>query len=412
MFIIKIKRMCRNLKKKIAIITPGFLPVPAVNGGGGEILITKLIDQNEVKKILDIDLYTLYDEKISSAQYKQTKIFFIYTSKIENIIAKIINKLANVLRKPIHVNIYGNKVSNILKKKKYDYLLIENNMYIFKKINENYPFKCKKVFHLHNDIGGLDKPTELCKYIGNNADLILTVSNYLKKRFLEFAPSNKIEVLYNCIDITKFNTKEEIRVKYRKKYKIKQNEFVFIYIGRLSEEKGPLLLIQAFKQLAHKSNNIKLCIVGDIWFNSKKTSPYLEKIKQESSSISSQIIFAGSQASKEIPKFMSMSDCVVVPTLCEEAFGLVAAEAMAAQRALIVSNSGGLIEVVDNSCAKIVNKDNFVENLATAMSEVADNPLITQKMGKSGYNRILKIKDFQDQYYLDNFCKKLKEIDN
>ena len=400
------------MKKKIAIITPGFLPVPAVNGGGGEMLITKLIDQNEKEKKLDIDLYTLYDKKISQENYKQTKIIFIHTSKIENTIAKIINKIGNILKKPIHINIYGNKVSNIIKQKKYDYLLIENNMYIFKKIDKSYPFKSKKIFHLHNDIGGLDKPNKLCKYIGDNADLILTVSNYLKKRFLKFAPSNKVEVLYNCIDIKRFDTKEKERKKYREKYAIQQNEFVFLYIGRLSEEKGPLSLIKAFKQLASKNNNIKLCVVGDIWFNSKKTSPYLEKIKEESSSLSSQIIFAGSQDSEEIPKFMSMSDCVVIPTQCEEAFGLVAAEAMAAKRALIVSNSGGLTEVVDNSCAKIVNRNEFIKNLAIAMTEVINNPENTKKMGENGYSRILKNKDFQDQQYLNNFYKKLKEIDN
>ena len=400
------------MRKKMALITPGFLPVPAVKGGGGEMLITKLIEQNEVEKKFDIDLYTIEDKQINTKKYKQTNIIFIKTSYLNNLFARIVNKIANILNKKIHINPYGNKVSILLKEKKYDYLLIENNMYIFKKINESYPYKCKKIFHLHNDIGGIDKPQELCKYIGENADLILTVSEYLKKHYLKLVKVNKIDVLYNCVDINLFKYHNYSRKEYRNKYKINKNDFVFQYIGRISEEKGLLPLVKAFKKVAKNNKNIKLCIVGDIWFGSKKNSPYFTKIKDEIISIANQVIFVGSQPITNIPKFMSMADCIIVPTICEEAFGLVAIEAMATKRALIVSESGGLPEVVDYSCAKIVSKENFVENLKKAMMSIIKEQKKAKQMGIHGYNRIISKSEFQEQNYFTNFYNKIKEIDD
>ena len=70
------------MRKKMALITPGFLPVPAVKGGGGEMLITKLIEQNEVEKKFDIDLYTIEDKQINTKKYKQTNIIFITITRL------------------------------------------------------------------------------------------------------------------------------------------------------------------------------------------------------------------------------------------------------------------------------------------------------------------------------------------
>ena len=191
----------------MALITPGFLPVPAVKGGGGEMLITKLIEQNEVEKKFDIDLYTIEDKQIKKKKYKQTNIIFIKTSYLNNLFARIVNKIANILNKKIHINPYGNKVSILLKEKKYDYLLIENNMYIFKKINESYPYKCKKIFHLHNDIGGIQKK-----------NIVLLVVRPLRCKNDDICHEQKVRL--------KGSTKYEIHYVREKTYNINEDYYI------------------------------------------------------------------------------------------------------------------------------------------------------------------------------------------
>lgn len=62
---------------KLAIISPGFLPVPAVNGGAVEQLITNILDENEKNHTFDIDVYTINDPKLSKLNYKYTNIIVI-----------------------------------------------------------------------------------------------------------------------------------------------------------------------------------------------------------------------------------------------------------------------------------------------------------------------------------------------
>lgn len=54
---------------KCAMITPGFLPVPAFKGGAVEVLIEELIRANEIENKMDIDLYTIYDDGLKKVKF-------------------------------------------------------------------------------------------------------------------------------------------------------------------------------------------------------------------------------------------------------------------------------------------------------------------------------------------------------
>ena len=82
--------------KKIAIVSTMNLPTPAVKGGAVETLTTHLIDENEIKHLFDIDLYTLYDHRIDTKKYKYTKIIEIKANKIYTFIQRGIN-LFNII---------------------------------------------------------------------------------------------------------------------------------------------------------------------------------------------------------------------------------------------------------------------------------------------------------------------------
>ena len=59
---------------KIAMITPGYLPVPAVKGGAVEVLIEELLKGNEIENKCTIDCYTIDDENIQKRGYRNTNI--------------------------------------------------------------------------------------------------------------------------------------------------------------------------------------------------------------------------------------------------------------------------------------------------------------------------------------------------
>ena len=63
--------------KKIAVIAPCILPVPATKGGAVEELVTCIINQNEISKQYAIDLYTIADSSYNLKDYSYTNIIQI-----------------------------------------------------------------------------------------------------------------------------------------------------------------------------------------------------------------------------------------------------------------------------------------------------------------------------------------------
>ena len=382
--------------KKIALITSGFLPVPAINGGGVEQLCETIINQNENRSKLKIDLYTIHHPKICNYEYENTNINSIKRNKFLSLIYKPINYVLKKFRIKLYFDDYINQLSNYnLEDKEYDYIIIENNMFLFKKVYLKHKGNAKFIFHLHNDIGDFYKPKYLSKFIANNADIIITVSDYIKRRFIELTSceSKKVKCIYNCVaDITNDN--------YIKTNKdTDDNNITFLYCGRFSEEKGLKELIVAFNRL--KYHNIKLIIVGTPIYKTilgiKVLNSYSRQIMNYSKN-NSKINFVGYVNNLDIYNYYNLADVVVIPTICEEAFGLVAVEAMKCSKAIITTNSGGLIEIVDESCAIIIDKNDIINNLENAMIKVVNNKENIELMGMNSF-KLVENKYTQEEYY-------------
>lgn len=394
---------------RIAIITPGFLPVPDVKGGAVEMLTNYFVEENERKKRCIFDLYTITPE-IDVSDLKETNIISININKFEEYIAKIVNYVYRKLNIQKHLNFYVKKAVKQLKKNRniYDYILIENNMYAYEVIYKYFKDNTKFVFHLHNDIGGIDKPLQLCDLIAKTSFRTIAVSNYIKNRFEE-CTGGKANVLFNCIDekeLTVIDT--EFLDKIRYKFNLDDSKITFIYVGRLQKEKGSLELVRAFSESALLKEKAQLLVVGSIWYGKKNKSEYYDEI-QKYVNLSNNIHLTGKFEHSKISSLMELADVCVIPTICEEAFGMVALEAMVNKKALIISDSGGLPEVVDSS-TPIVDRKNIVNLLKVAMEEYANKSkeeLI--ELGKKQYDRYTDIDDFNNKEYLDRLLKILEE---
>ena len=394
---------------KVAFISPGFVPVPAVEGGAIEKLMTYLIEQNEEQESLEIDLYTIDHPEIQKIKFQKTSIYRIKLGKIGKIFDRFFNHFFWKYNIEKSFSQFGRKILRKIEKKQYDYILIENNMYLYKKIHKKISSKhpsTKFIFHLHNDIGKSDKPLSLCRYILSTASKILTCSKYLQGRLMAIQKQDNIEVLYNVIDFNKLIYSEEARKKIRKKYNV-DNNFLYGYIGRISPEKGVFELIQAFKKLYKENNKIKLIIIGDTLFKNTGNK-YLNQVNQEISDISDAVICTGSIPNEKINEYMSAIDGLVIPTICEEAFGIVAAEGIACERPIIATKSGGMVEILNENNSLLINKKNIVCELVDGMRKIInENEEFIQKSQK-GRKEIIKKEDFHYKKYLDNFCKIIK----
>ena len=94
----------------------------------------------------------------------------------------------------------------------------------------------------------------------------------------------------------------------------------------------------------------------------------------------------------DLPHAYAMAEIVVYPTSGEEPFGLVPLEAMASQKPVIVSRSGGLVESVIDGVTGFVTAKGNAEQLADRLLVLLENPQLGQRFGREG-RRLVK-KDF------------------
>ena len=392
------------------MITPGFLPVPDVQGGAVEVLIQYLIEGNEKKQNCHIDLYTTTNKDINEALYNYTDIIKIEPSFYTKAKNALVNKMYHLLKIKKWRTSYGREVVKKIGSKKYDYVVIHNNLMAYRDIYEKTNNKDNLIFVVHNNVNDGDENHRIiAELIAKTAKKILTVSEFSKNNFLELCRTDNIDVFYNCIDLKEYSnfiSKEE-RNSLRDKYGLNKEDFVFIYSGRLDKYKGVLELIKAFNKI--QKSNVKLLIVGKSWFDEKKEKSDFEKeLIRNAKESKNRIVFTGFIEPTFMPQIYQITDCLIVPSMWEEPFGVVALEGMASKIPLIVTNSGGLLEIVDDSFAYIVNKEtDVVSNLVKTMELVLNNPQIAGEKGSFGYSALLKREEFDKKNYYDIFLKKI-----
>lgn len=206
-------------------------------------------------------------------------------------------------------------------------------------------------------------------------------------------PLGRMVPVLNGIDYEKFSPNELARASSRQKY-CRDNKKVFIAVGRLFDAKDYPSLLRAFALVVEKDKNVTLWIVGDGPLRSD-----LEHLANELG-ISNHTLFLGVR--HDIPELLNGADFFVLSSAWE-GFGLVVAEAMAAEKIVIATDSGGVKEVLGD-CGFLVPVRNPVE-LAEAMKNALALPREKcEVLVRRGRTRIV------DNYSLDKTMNTWLEI--
>jgi glycosyltransferase involved in cell wall biosynthesis len=159
-------------------------------------------------------------------------------------------------------------------------------------------------------------------------------------------------------------------------------EFTIGYMGRLVEEKGVQILLQA---VAGLTGNWKLRVIG--------SGPYAETLQSLSVElhVDKQVDFSDHVPSKLVPSELRGLDVLVLPSLTrrnwKEQFGRVLIEAMASEVAVVGSSSGEIPNLVGN--AGLVFAEGDAAALREALRALMENPLLRLRLGREGRERVL-----------------------
>lgn len=391
----------------ILIISSGFYPVTNKLGGAIENLIETYLLANEKFYKNNITLYSVKTQngKNERQDLKYTNIRVIDKTKLFFKLKRIYYAFLDKVLHKYKGNAYFNFVLKDLKEKdelnKYDYIIIEN-IVKFVPLMRKYT-KSKIVLHLHNDY--LNSETFNGKSIVNDSDYVWCVSEFIAKQVSCITENkDKIKVLYNGIDLTHFKNKidEATKEELRRNNNIDKNDIVFLYVGRLMKEKGVEELIIAFKNILKKYGNCKLIIVGGSREINVNKDKYVKNLYSLSRECDNKIKFTGRVEQSELYRYYSIADIQVIPSICNEAFGMIVLEGMASKLPLIVSNVGGIPEIARDN-AIYVEKDNIVGDLEKAMKYIIKNPVLKKNM-------IVNYDDILNKFSKENYCNKFNEL--
>lgn len=212
-------------------------------------------------------------------------------------------------------------------------------------------------------------------------DKFICPSEFFKNKFIEFGiPKEKIIHIPNFIDISKFEPNYD-------------SEDYFIYLGRLSEEKGIKTLITSMKQV----NKSKLIIIGNGPLDKElKNIVKNENIKN--------IEFTGFKSGNELESLIRKCKFMIIPSEWYENAPMSIIECMAYGKPVIGSNIGGIPELIENGRSGLTFKCKDSNDLANKINTLLDDKEIIINMGKES-RRIA-----QDQYDKSIHYKKIIKL--
>lgn len=205
----------------------------------------------------------------------------------------------------------------------------------------------------------------------------------------KFCNPEKLKVLgngsTNGIDTSFFNPEKfslnENNI-LKEKLKIAQDDFVFIFVGRLVSDKGINELITAFKKLNTLWPNTKLLLVGPLETDlDPLQTQTLEEIEYNKS-----IISIGYQ--NDVRPYFSIANVLVFPSY-REGFPNVVMQAGAMGLPSVVSNINGCNEIIQHNQNGIIISVKNTEAIFEAMKEIIENNLLYSELKQNSRKRIL-----------------------
>ena len=227
---------------------------------------------------------------------------------------------------------------------------------------------------------------------------VFCVSKYIKSQFLDGIKVNheNVYVLHNGVD------------RKLKKFPLKKKEVIFV--GRLVFEKGLDLYIDVVSAAAKIFPDWNFRLIGSYRLgDNDNTNSYAYNAIKKFKKIGDQAKFHGFKTHNFVQKKMQDASIIIIPSLWEEPFGLVAAEAMSNGISIIASKVGGIPEIVQNNGVLIKDINSTkLENILIDLMNDEEKRNIYQKKGWDNFNLSSEFSskklDKYREFIFQNYC--------
>ena len=232
----------------------------------------------------------------------------------------------------------------------------------------------------------------LHRFLYKRVTKAFAISTVIKNNLIETTPlpANKIELLYNAVDVKRFDPAKAERKKVRREFDIGDEEIVIGMIARFSPGKGHEEFLQSAKTLSLKYENLKFIVVGEA---SRGEDEYANSIKSLAKNLEiKNIIFAGFRS--DTPDVLSAFDIFIFPSHAE-AFGIALIEAMSMERASVCANAEGVLDIAVDGQTNLLFQNKNADDLAAKTEQLIVNEELRSKIGRAARQRVIEKFDIE-----------------
>ncbi len=219
---------------------------------------------------------------------------------------------------------------------------------------------------------------------------VIACSQYMAREIADYfqCPTDKIDIIPNGVDPTRFDRLEGLDLgHFRNRYALPFEQIIFS-VGRIVREKGLHVLVRAMPLVLARHPTAKAVIAGK--------GPELEPLRSLAweLGVGEKVLFTGFISDEDRDRLFKIADVAVFPSLYEP-FGIVALEAMAARCPVVVSEVGGLKDVVRHAETGITVYPDNVESLTWGILHTLQHPQWAAARVENAYRMVREVYNWE-----------------
>ena len=264
--------------------------------------------------------------------------------------------------------------------------------------------KRKIVCHMHDPTPAIAFQKKTFKRYGKLVDMFIAISDNVRLRTIALGcPPEKIITIHNGIIIPSLDDRGRLN-EFAEKAGWANDVFIIGITGQMTATKGHEDLLEAFKIVFARNPSVRLVIGG------KPKEPFYSLLKKtvDENNMGAVVFFTG--WIPDVSVFFKNINAFVLASRHEEGYGLVVAEAMAHKIPVVITESGGAVEIVDDGISGLIVPKNNPKAMSEQLYKLSIDPVLSAQLGNNGSIKISRDFDLQKQTnkltdWLFNFIK-------
>lgn len=389
------------MNMRVAIISPEVFPIPPSKGGAVE---NWLYTVAKLNREIPFCVFSVADGALLRSEQDDNIRHFRYKrSLLSNILLATYKLPFKRSSSFLYWCFYAFWCGRSCKREQAEIIHVFNRWQfipIIRRLNPN----ARIILHIHQ-LSALNMNEKQSSKLRGMIDVYITCSRFMVQKIHEKTGDDvsKISLVANGANLDKFSpVDEQARTSLRSRYGF-ADEKIILYAGRLVENKGAHIVVEAFNSL--NTSNVKLLIVGGNTYSDSTKTDYIKKLEKMASNKNKDIKFYGYVDQDELADLYKISNIFVLPSIVEEALSMSLVEAMASGLAVVGSNRGGISDLVeDGKGGFLIDEHDNVNTWAQRIKELLDDPALCQEFGSNARKMI------ENNFTWDKIAKDIKRL--